>query len=55
MSAGAIVGIILPCFAALLGVTAIAYFFGKKRPDLPPSQNIANNTIGVNSSTNIVN
>lgn len=55
MSAGAIVGIILPCFAVLLGVTAVAYFFGKKRPDLPPSQNIANNTIGVNSSTNIVN
>lgn len=55
MSAGAIVGIILPCVGVLLGVTAVAYFFGKKRPDLPPSQNIASNTIGVNSSTNIVN
>ena len=55
MSGGAIVGIILPCFAALLGVTAVAYFYGKKKPDVPPSQNIVNNTIGVNSSTNIVN
>ena len=55
LSGGAIVGIILPCIVVLLGATAAAYFFGKKNPDLPsPVQNM-NSTVGVNSSTNVVN
>ena len=54
LSGGEIVGIILPCIAVLLAITAVAYLFGRKQTVVPPTQNIGNNTIGINSSTNVV-
>ena len=54
LSAGGIVAIILPCIAVLLAITAVAYLFGRKQTVVPPTQNIGNNTIGINSSTNVV-
>ena len=54
LSAGGIVAIILPCIAVLLAITAIAYFIGNK-PAVPAiDKNFGSNTIGVNSSTNVV-
>ena len=54
LSAGGIVAIILPCIAVLIAITAIIFFLGKKNP-ASPFGNIGNNTIGLNSSSNVVN
>ena len=55
LSGGEIVGIILPCIAVLLAITAVAYLFRRKQTVVAPTQNLGNNTIGINSSTNVVN
>ena len=62
LSGGAIVAIILPCIAALLAVLGLAFFLGKSSSGAAttaaiPMENInmANQTIGINSSTNVVN
>ena len=54
LSAGAIVGIILPCVVILIGITAAIFFFGKKNPT-PPIGKLDNNSIEFNSSSNVVN
>ena len=53
LSAGGIIAIILPCIAALIAVVAVTFLLGKKTVT-PPMQNLGNNTIGINSSTNAV-
>jgi hypothetical protein len=53
LSAGGIIAIILPCIAALIAVVAVTFLLGKKTVP-PPMQNLGNNTIGINSSTNAV-
>ena len=53
LSTGGIIAIILPCIAALIAVVAITFLLGKKTVP-PPIQNLGNNTIGINSSTNAV-
>jgi len=62
LSAGAIVAIILPCIAALLAVLGLAFFLGKSssgavaKTTIPMENiNMGNNTIGISSSTNVVN
>ena len=61
LSAGAIVAIILPCIAALLAVVGLAFFLGKSSSSaaastIPMEQiNMGNNTIGISSSSNVVN
>ena len=62
LSGGAIVAIILPCIAALLAVLGLAFFLSKSSSGAVttaaiPMENInmANQTIGINSSTNVVN
>lgn len=62
LSGGAIVAIILPCIAALLAVLGLAFFLGKSSSGavtasgIPTEKvNMANQTIGISSSTNIVN
>ena len=53
LSTGGILAIIFPCIAALIAVAAITFLLGKKTVP-PPMQNLGNNTIGINSSTNAV-
>ena len=53
LSTGGIIAIILPCIAALVAVAAVTFLLGKKTVP-PPIQNLGNNTIGINSSTNAV-
>ena len=62
LSAGAIVGIIIPCIAALLAVLGLAFYLGKSssgavaKSTIPMENiNMGNNTIGISSSTNVVN
>ena len=60
LSGGTIVAIILPCIAALLAVLGLAFFLGKSSTGAAaastiPMENIGNNTIGVTSSTSVVN
>jgi len=62
LSGGAIVAIILPCIAALLAVLGLAFFLGKSssgavaKTTIPMENiNMGNNTIGISSSTNVVN
>ena len=62
LSGGAIVAIILPCIAALLAVLGLAFFLGKSssaavaKSTIPMENiNMGNNTIGISSSTNVVN
>jgi len=59
LSGESIVEIILPCIAALLAVLSLAFFLSKSSSGAAaastiPMENI-NNTIGVSSSTNVVN
>ena len=60
LSGGAIVAIILPCIAALLAVLGLAFYLGKSSsgavagPPIP-MENLGNNTIGISSSSNVVN
>ena len=54
LSTGGIIAIIIPCILVLLGVAALTYFLGKKNT-LLPNESVASNTMGINSSTNIVN
>ncbi len=52
LSGGAIVAIILPCIAVLLIIVFVAYLIGKK----PSTQNeVEDNTMGINSSTDVIN
>ena len=53
LSAGGIVAIIIPCILVLLIAAGLAFFLGRK-PPTPPNQNLGN-TIGVTSSSNVVN
>ena len=53
LSAGGIVAIIIPCILVLLAAAGLAFFLGRK-PPIPPNQNLGN-TIGVTSSSNVVN
>jgi hypothetical protein len=53
LSAGGIVAIIIPCILVLIAVAALTFFLGKRSPT-PPNENMANNTIGINSSSNII-
>jgi len=58
LSGGSIVAIILPCIAALLAVLGLAFFLSKSSGGAAaastiPMENMSN-TIGVNSSTNVV-
>ena len=53
LSAGGIVAIIIPCILVLIAVAALTFFLGKRNPT-PPNENMANNTIGINSSSNII-
>ena len=62
LSAGGIVAIILPCIAALLAVLGLAFYLGKSssgavaKSTIPMENiNMGNNTIGISSSTNVVN
>ena len=60
LSAGAIVGIIIPCIAALLAVLGLAFFLSKSSTGAVststiPMENMGNNTIGISSSTHVVN
>ena len=52
LSAGGIVGIIIPCILVLAVTAGLVFFLGRKPPILP-TQNIGN-TIGVTSSSDIV-
>ena len=53
LSAGGIVAIIIPCVIVLLVAAGLAFFLGRK-PPVPPNENLGN-TIGVTSSSNVVN
>ena len=53
LSAGGIVGIIIPCVIVLIAVAALAFFLGRK-PSIPSNQNLGN-TIGITSSSQVVN
>ena len=60
LSAGAIVAIILPCIAVLLAVLGLAFYLAKSSAGVPatstiPMENMGNNTIGIGSSTHVVN
>ena len=60
LSAGAIVGIIIPCIAVLLAVLGLAFFLSKSSTGAVatskiPMENMGNNTIGIGSSTYVVN
>ena len=60
LSAGAIVGIIIPCIAALLAVLGLAFFLSKSSTGAVatstiPMENMGNNTIGIGSSSHVVN
>ena len=56
LSAGAIVAIIISCAVVLIAVIIIVFLLSKKTIVVPPTpiQNVGNNTIGINSSTNAV-
>ena len=52
LSAGGIVAIIIPCILVLIAVAALAFFLGKKSPTAS-NENMADITLGINSSSNI--
>ncbi len=55
LSAGGIVAIIIPCVAALIAALGLVFFLNKNSKGNSTPVNMGNNTIGINSSTNIVN
>lgn len=61
LSTGAIIAIIIPCIVALLAVVGLAFFLAKSSSGAAAStiplehSNMTNNTIGVSSSSNVVN
>ena len=60
LSGGAIVAIILPCIAVLLAVLGLVFYLSKSSSGAVagpavPMENLGNNTIGISSSTNVVN
>ena len=61
LSTGAIIAIIIPCVVALLAVVGLAFFLAKSSSGAAAStiplehSNMTNNTIGVSSSSNVVN
>lgn len=60
LSTGAIVGIIIQCIAVLIAVLGLAFFLSKSSTGTVgnsaiPMENMGNNTIGIGSSTYVVN
>ena len=61
LSTGGIIAIIIPCVVALLAVVGLAFFLAKSSSGAAAStiplehSNMTNNTIGVSSSSNVVN
>lgn len=53
LSGGKIVAIILPCVAVIIAVTGLILFLGRKQT-VSVVQNPINNTIGLNSSSNVI-
>lgn len=55
LSTGGIVAVLIPCLIVLLGIGALVYFLGMRKPSQAMTSAINNNTIGVASSENIMN
>ena len=55
LSTGGIIAVLIPCILVLLGIGALVYFLGMRKPPQAMTNAINNNTIGVASSENIVN
>ena len=60
LSGGAIVAIILPCIAVLLAVLGLVFYLSKSSSGAVagpavPMENLGNNTLGISSSSYVVN
>ena len=57
LSTGGIIAVLIPCILVLLGVGALVYLLGMRKPPQPMPQVVNNNTIGVGitSTDNIMN